>query len=31
MEQVWGSLKNKELANLCPDTIEEAAVAADKG
>jgi transposase len=31
MEQVWGSLKNKELANLCPDTIEEAAVAADEG
>jgi transposase len=31
IEQVWGSLKNKELANLCPDTIDDAAVAADAG
>jgi transposase len=31
MEQVWGNLKNTELANLCADTIDEAAVAADEG
>jgi transposase len=31
MEQVWGNLKNTELANLCPDTIDQAAVAADHG
>ncbi len=31
IEQVWGSLKNKELANLCPDTIDEAAAVADAG
>jgi transposase len=31
IEQVWGSLKNKDLANLCPDTIEEAAVVAETG
>ena len=30
-EPVWGNLKAKELANFCPDTIEEAAVAADQG
>jgi hypothetical protein len=24
VEQVWGNLKNGELANLCPDTIGEA-------
>ena len=28
---VWGNLKNTELANLCPDSIEEAAVFADDG
>ena len=31
VEQVWGNLKNRELANLCPDSIEEAAVSADDG
>jgi putative transposase len=31
VEQIWGNLKSKELANLCPDTIEEAAEAADAG
>lgn len=31
IEQVWGNLKGKELANLCPDTIEEAAQIADEG
>ncbi len=31
IEQVWGSLKNKDLANLCPDTIDEAAVVAEQG
>ena len=31
VEQVWGNLKNTELANLCPDTIDDAAVAADDG
>lgn len=31
IEQVWGNLKNTELANLCPDTIDDAAVAADDG
>jgi transposase len=31
IEQVWGSLKNKDLANLCPDTIEEAATIAEQG
>lgn len=31
VEQVWGNLKGTELANLCPDTIDEAAVIADKG
>jgi transposase len=31
VEAVWGNLKAKELANLCPDTIEEAATAADNG
>ena len=29
IEQVWGALKSKELANLCPDTLDEAAVVAD--
>ncbi len=31
VEQVWGNLKNRELANLCPDSVEEAAVFADDG
>jgi len=31
IEKVWGNLKGKELANLCPDTIDEAAVVADEG
>jgi transposase len=31
IEKVWGNLKSKELANLCPDTIDEAAVVADEG
>ena len=31
VEQVWGNLKGKELANLCPDTIGEAAEVADRG
>ena len=25
IEQVWGSLKSKELANLCSDTLHEVA------
>jgi transposase len=31
VEQVWGNLKGHELANLCPDTIDEAAEVADDG
>jgi transposase len=31
IELVWGSLKSSELANLCPDTIAEAAEVADAG
>ena len=31
VEQVWGNLKTRELANLCPDSVEEAAVFADNG
>jgi transposase len=31
IEQVWGNLKGKELVNLCPDTIDEAAQIADEG
>jgi DDE superfamily endonuclease len=31
IEQVWGNLKGNELANLCPDTIGEAAVHANAG
>jgi transposase len=30
-EQVWGSLKSKELANLCADTIAEVATIATNG
>jgi hypothetical protein len=28
---VWANLKSSELANLCPDTIDEAAVHAEAG
>ena len=31
IEQVWGSLKSKELANLCSDTIDEVANTAADG
>jgi transposase len=31
IEQVWGSLKSKELRNLCPDTIAEVADVATDG
>jgi len=31
IEQVWGSLKSKELANLCSDTIDEVAGIAEGG
>ncbi len=31
VEQVWGNLKGTELANLCPDTIDEAAEQVDVG
>ena len=31
VELIWGNLKSSELANLCPDTIEEAATYADAG
>jgi transposase len=31
VEQVWGNLKGTELANLCPDTIDEAAEIVDEG
>jgi transposase len=31
VEQVWGNLKGTELANLCPDTISEAAEIVDQG
>ena len=31
VEQVWGNLKGTELANLCPDTIDEAAEIVDQG
>jgi hypothetical protein len=30
-EQAWGILKSKELAHLCPDTIDEAAGVAQDG
>jgi transposase len=30
IEAVWGSLKGRELANLCADTIDEAAEHADR-
>jgi len=31
VELIWGNLKSSELANLCPDTIEEAAGHAEGG
>jgi transposase len=31
IEQVWGSLKSKELRNLCPDTLQEVAAVANDG
>jgi len=31
IEQVWGNIKTVELANLCPDTIDEAQQAAEAG
>jgi len=30
-EMVWGNVKSVELANLCPDTIGEAQLAAETG
>jgi transposase len=31
VEQVWGNLKGTELANRCPDTIDEAAAIVNEG
>jgi transposase len=31
IEQVWGNVKSKELANLCADTIGQVSEAATKG
>jgi len=31
VEQVWGNLKGRELANRCPDTIDEAIEQVDIG
>jgi transposase len=31
IEMVWGNVKAVELANLCPDTIDEARAAAEAG
>ena len=31
IEQVWGTLKSKELRNLCLDTIDEVANVAENG
>lgn len=31
VELIWGNLKSSELANLCPDTIEQAAGHAEEG
>jgi transposase len=31
IEMVWGNVKQVELANLCPDTIDEAQAAAEAG
>jgi len=31
IEMVWGKIKSVDLANLCPDTIDEAQAAAESG
>jgi transposase len=31
IEMVWGNIKHIELANLCPDTIDQAQTAAESG
>ena len=31
LEQAWGNLKSRELANLCSDTIDEVADVAEHG
>ncbi|MGV9829206.1 transposase, partial [Rhodococcus pyridinivorans] len=31
IEQVWGNMKSTELANLCPDTLDEVRVATEAG
>jgi transposase len=31
IEMVWGNIKTVDLANLCPDTLEEAQAAAESG
>lgn len=31
VELVWGNVKSRELANLCPDDIADAAAVADEG
>jgi transposase len=31
VELIWGNLKSSELANLCPDTIDQACKAAEAG
>jgi transposase len=31
IEMVWGNVKSVELANLCPDTIDEARTATESG
>ncbi len=31
VEQVWGNLKGTELANLCPNSVDEAADVVDRG
>ena len=30
-EQAWGNMKSTELANLCPDTLDEVRVATESG
>jgi len=31
IEQVWGNMKSTELANLCPDILDEVRIAAQTG
>ena len=31
IEMAWGNIKQRDLANLCPDTIDEAHAAAEQG